>query len=156
MIAIELKGQFPKGTEPRELCKTVHAFFGQLIFLAMILRLILRKTFGTPSLTNPKSSFVTAAKVMHFTFYALLLTLPILGLIFLQAGGKEVHFLGWTWPQFISPNQETKKNVEEIHEFLGNSLYFLIAIHAAAGLWQHYVVKDDALRRMLNKIKPST
>jgi cytochrome b561 len=52
--------------------------------------------------------------------------------------------------------EETKKNVEEIHEFLGNSLYFLIAIHAAAGLWQHYVVKDDALRRMLNKIKPST
>ncbi len=45
-----------------------------------------------------------------------------------------------------------KHLIAEIHEFLGNSLYFLIGIHALAGLWQHYVVKDDTLRRMLNKV----
>ena len=38
-IAIELKGQFPKGSEPRELCKTIHGVIGQLIFIAMAIRL---------------------------------------------------------------------------------------------------------------------
>jgi cytochrome b561 len=152
-ISIELKGQFPKGSEPRELCKTVHAFFGQLIFLAMILRLLLRKIYGVPSPTNPNPQMVTAAKAMHWLLYALLLISPIFGMLYFQYGGKELHFFGWVWPQLVTPNPEMKKTVEGIHEFLGNSLYFLIGIHALAGLWQHYVLKDDTLRRMLNKIK---
>jgi cytochrome b561 len=152
-ISIELKGQFPKGSEPRELCKTVHAFFGQLIFLAMILRLLLRKIYGVPSPTNPNPQIVTAAKAMHWLLYALLLISPIFGMLYFQYGGKELHFFGWVWPQLVTPNPEMKKTVEGIHEFLGNSLYFLIGIHALAGLWQHYVLKDDTLRRMLNKIK---
>jgi cytochrome b561 len=47
---------------------------------------------------------------------------------------------------------EMKKLVEGIHEFLGNTLYILIGIHAIAGLWHQYVIKDDTLRRMLNKV----
>jgi len=152
-IAIELKGQFPKGSEPRELCKTVHAFFGQLIFIAMILRLLLRKIYGVPVPTNPNPKIVTMAKAMHWLLYALLLISPIFGMLYFQYGGKELHFLGWTWPQLLSPNPAMKKSVESIHEFMGNTLYFLIATHAIAGLWQHYVLKDDTLRRMLNKIK---
>jgi len=46
-----------------------------------------------------------------------------------------------------------KKLVEGIHEVLGNTLYFLIGAHALAALWQHYVVKGETLRRMLNKVK---
>lgn len=38
-ITIELKGQFPKGSESRELCKQIHEVFGQLIFIAMAIRL---------------------------------------------------------------------------------------------------------------------
>ena len=152
-IAIELKGQFPKGSEPRELCKTVHGIFGQLIFIAMALRLIIRLVYGVPKPTNPKPFFISLAKAMHWLLYALLLIAPIFGVLYFQYGGKEIHFFGLVWPQLLTPNPEMKKTVEGIHEFLGNSLYFLIGIHALAGLWQHYVLKDDTLRRMLNKIK---
>jgi len=38
---------------------------------------------------------------------------------------------------------------EEINRVLGLSGYFFIAIHALAGLYHHYVVKDDTLKRML-------
>jgi cytochrome b561 len=90
---------------------------------------------------------------MHWLLYALLLIAPIFGILYFQYGGKEIHFFGLVWPQLLTPNPEMKKIAEGIHEFLGNSLYFLIGIHALAGLWQHYVLKDDTLRRMLNKIK---
>ena len=151
-VAIELKGQFPKGSEPRELCKTVHGVIGQLIFILMAVRLMIRVIYGVPQPTNPKPLFVSFAKAMHWLLYAILLISPIFGLLYFQYGGKEIHFFGLVWPQFVTPNPEMKKLVEGIHEFLGNSLYFLIGIHALAGLWQHYVIKDDTLRRMLNKV----
>ena len=68
-------------------------------------------------------------------------------------GSKQINFFALVWPQPVSSNPELKKRVEGIHEFLGNTLYFLIGTHALAALWQHYVVKDDTLRRMLNKVK---
>ena len=154
-IAIELKGQFPKGSEPRELCKTIHGLIGQLIFIAMAIRLSVRMIYGAPSPTNPKRILSTFAKTMHWLMYALLLISPIFGLLYFQYGGKEIHFFGLVWPQLVTPNPEMKKLVEGIHEFLGNSLYFLIGIHALAGLWQHYILKDDTLRRMFNKVKAS-
>jgi cytochrome b561 len=149
-ITIELKGQFPKGSEARDLCKSIHGLFGQLIFLAMALRLIVRIVYGAPSPTHPKPFFISIAKVIHWLLYAILLISPIFGILYFQYAGKPIHFFGLIWPQFVTPNVETKKLVEGIHEFLGNSLYFLIAIHALAGLWQHYVVKNDTLRRILN------
>jgi cytochrome b561 len=152
-VAIELKGQFPKGSEPRELCKTIHGLFGQLIFIAMVLRLITRFVYGVPQPLNPKPVFASLAKAMHWLMYALLLISPIFGMLYFQYGGKEIHFFGLVWPQLVTPNPEMKKLVEGSHEFLGNSLYFLIGFHALAGLWQHYVLKDDTLRRMLNKSK---
>ena len=152
-ITIELKGQFPKGSELRDLCKSVHGVFGQLIFLAMILRLAIRKIYGVPEPTNPIPLFAQLAKAMHYLLYALLLISPIFGLLYFQYAGKEIHFFGLVWPQFVTPNTDMKKLVEGIHEFLGNSLYILIGIHAVAALWQHYVIKDDTLRKMLGKSK---
>jgi len=152
-IAIELKGQFPKGSETREVWKTIHGVIGQLIFIAMALRLVVRLVCGVPSPMNPKPFINYLAKAMHWLMYALLLISPIFGILYFQYGGKEIHFFGLVWPQLLTPNPEMKKLVEGIHEFLGNSLYFLIGIHALAGLWQHYILKDDTLRRMLNKIK---
>jgi cytochrome b561 len=153
LVTIELKGQFPKGSEARDLCKSIHGVFGQLIFLAMALRLILRLTYGVPKPTNPKKVFISLAQTMHWLMYALLLISPIFGILYFQYGGKEINFFGLVWPQLVTPNPEMKKFVEEIHEFLGNTLYFLISAHALAALWQHYVMKDDTLRRMLNKVK---
>jgi superoxide oxidase len=154
-ITIELKGQFPKGSESRELCKTVHGVIGQLIFLTMALRLMVRYIHGIPQPTNPKPAFTYLAKAMHWLMYAILLIAPIFGMLYFQYAGKEIHFFGLVWPQLLTPNLEMKKLVEGIHEFLGNSLYFLIGIHTLAALWHHYILKDDTFRRMLNKISPS-
>ena len=151
-VVIELKGQFPKGSEARDLCKSIHGLIGQLIFIFMVLRLAVRMIYGAPQPTNPKRLFISFAKAMHWLLYALLLISPIFGILYFQYGGKEIHFFGLVWPQLVTPNPEMKKLVEGIHEFLGNSLYFLIGIHALAGLWQHYAIKDDTLRRILNKV----
>jgi len=153
---IELKGQFVKGSEPRELCKTIHSLLGQLIFIAMVLRLGIRMIYGAPKHSGISPLFSHLATAMNWLLYCLLLTLPIMGLIFLQAGGKEVQFFNWTLPQVLSPEPSIKKVFKELHEWLGNALYFLIGIHALVALWHHYILKNDTLRRMLNKYDPES
>ncbi len=152
-ITIELKGQFPKGSEARDLCKSIHGVFGQLIFIAMVLRLVIRFKYGVPAPTISIPLLARLAKVMHWVLYAILLISPVFGILYFQYAGKEIHFFGFVWPQLVTPNLESKKFVEEIHEFLGNTLYFLIGIHVIAALWQHYIIKDDTLRRMTNRNK---
>ena len=153
---IELKGQFVKGSEPRELCKTIHSLLGQLIFIAMVLRLGIRMIYGAPKHSGISPLFSHLATAMNWLLYCLLLTLPIMGLIFLQAGGKEVQFFNWTLPQVLSPEPSIKKVFKELHEWLGNALYFLIGIHALVALCHHYILKNDTLRRMLNNYDPKS
>lgn len=150
---IELKGQFPKGSEARELTKTIHGVIGQIIFIVMALRLLARIWFGVPEPKNPSQTLAILSKVMHRIFYAIILIAPIFGILYFQYAGKEIHFFGLVWPQFVTPDPLMKKSVENIHELLGNSLYILIGIHAVAALWHHYILKDDVLARILPKIK---
>ena len=152
-VVIELKGQFPKGSEARELTKTIHGFIVQIIFVIMVLRLFARILFGAPEPKNPSQALATLSKAMHWLLYAILLIAPIFGILYFQYAGKEIHFFGFTWPQLVTPDPAMKKSVENIHELLGNSLYFLIGIHALAALWHHYFLKDDLLTRILPKMK---
>jgi cytochrome b561 len=153
---IELKGQFPKGSEARELTKTIHGFIGQIIFVIITLRLFVRVLFGVPEPKNASPALALLSKAMFWLLYAILLIAPVFGILYFQYAGKKIHFFGLVWPQLVTPKLETKKLVEGIHEFLGNSLYFLIGIHVLAGLWHHYIVKDGTLQRMLPKGKTLT
>ena len=153
---IELKRQFAKWSEPRELCKTIHSLLGQFIFIAMVLRLGIRIIYGVPERSGKSLLFSHLATTMNWLLYFLLLTLPTMGVIFLQAGGKEVQFFNWTLPQVLSPDPSIKKVFNGLHEWLGNAMYFLIGIHALVALWHHYILKNDTLRRMLNKYDSET
>ncbi|MGE9627421.1 cytochrome b, partial [Escherichia coli] len=44
---------------------------------------------------------------------------------------------------------EAKSLIKDIHETLANIGYFLIAAHAGAALFHHYVQKDNTLLRMI-------
>ncbi|MDH6420601.1 cytochrome b561 [Polynucleobacter sphagniphilus] len=152
-ISIELKGQFIKGSEPRELCKTIHGFVGQLIFIAMVMRLIIRLIYGVPTPLARSKAAAIVAQSMHWIFYILLLGLPILGVLFLQAGGKEIASFNWALPQMIESGASARKPLKALHEWLGNALYFLIGLHALAALSQHYILQNQCLLRMLGKNK---
>ena len=39
--------------------------------------------------------------------------------------------------------------LKEVHEWLGIAGYWLIGLHAAAGIAHHYVLRDNTLVRML-------
>jgi cytochrome b561 len=147
---IELRELFPKGSEPRDLLKTWHFMLGLLVFALVWLRLAVRLSGSVP-LAGQESDWQTIlAKFVHFALYMLMILMPLLGWLMLSAAGKPIPFFGLTLPSLISEDKNIAQFLKETHETLGTIGYFLIAAHALAALYHHFIKKDGTLFRMLN------
>jgi len=145
---IELKGNFPRGSEPRELLKQWHFALGMLVWALVWARLLARMLLSAPPATVAAGWQNTLAAAMHLALYGLMIGLPLLGWLVLSAADKT-QVLSFTLPPLLAPNQALAGQLKEIHEWLGVAGYWLIGLHAAAVVLHHYVLRDDTLRRML-------
>lgn len=149
---IELKVLFVKGTPPRELMKTIHFTLGLTVFAFVLMRIYFRFSSTTPAIQpalSPITHYVSTA--MHLALYALMIGMPIAGWLILSAAGKPIPFYGLELPPLIAKNKELAGTIKELHETAGSAGYFLIAGHALAGLYHHYIKRDNTLTRMLLK-----
>ncbi|WP_134053986.1 cytochrome b [Rheinheimera aquimaris] len=148
---IELKGIYPRGSEPREAMKMLHFMLGLSVLLLVLIRIFVRFSSGkapviTPAIANWQAML---AKVVHLALYALMLGLPIAGWFILSLSGKPIPFFGLELPALAAENKELAKTVKEIHETAGKVGYALIGLHAVAALFHHYIRRDSTLKRML-------
>ncbi|HET7932421.1 MAG TPA: cytochrome b [Rhodanobacteraceae bacterium] len=147
---IELRGIFPKGSDPREAMKAWHFMLGLTVFGLVGLRLVLRLVFRAPPVVPlPPTWQRWLATAMYVALYVFLITMPLLGWLALSADGKPVPFFGLQLPALIGPDKALADNLEEIHETIGTIGYYLVGLHATAALFHHYFMRDNTLRRML-------
>lgn len=148
---IELKDFFPKHSAGRDAMQSWHELFGIMVFGVVIVRLMLRRLFPeTPPIIPAISAWQhRLAKAMHFTLYAFLIITPLLGWFVLSAKGNLDLPLGVHLMALVSPDKSLGHSLQDIHETIGNIGYYLIGLHAAAGLFHHYWMQDNTLRRML-------
>ena len=86
---VELRGLFPKGSDPREALKTWHFMLGLAVFVLAWLRLGLHFFGPVPGIEQEPSRWVKlSASLMHVALYMLMIGLPLLGWLILSASGK--------------------------------------------------------------------
>lgn len=146
---IELKGNFPKGSDTRELLKQWHFMLGLSVFALVWLRLLARWLRPAPLAIASVAWEKWLAKLAHLALYGLMIGLPLLGWLTLSAAGKPIPFFGLELPALLAPNKGLAGDIKEIHETVAVLGYWLIGLHAAAALFHHYIRRDDVLRRML-------
>lgn len=147
---IELRVLYPKGSELREALKTWHYMVGMLIFVLVAPRLAARFSGPTPGIRpEPPGWMQISANLLHLGLYILMIVMPLTGWLLLNATGKPLVFFGWELPILTGENKGLAEQLKEIHEFIGNAGFFLIGLHVAAAVYHHYIVRDDALTRML-------
>lgn len=106
-----------------------HIAGGTLILGLAIWRVILRRSRGAPPPPEGEGSLLgRAATLGHWALYALILLLPVGGLI-AWFGGVDL--------------------AGEAHGLLSNVLLFVVGVHVAAALWHQFWLKDHLLRRMM-------
>lgn len=149
LIAIEWREGVPKDEQAlRNTLRAVHISAGLLVFLLAFVRLGIRLTAGAPAILGDAPWQRASAHLLHWALYLIMFALPISGVVFSQAGGREVAFFGIALPQMIAQNPDLRSVVKEFHEFIGNAVYWLVGIHVLASLWHHIVLKDDTLLRI--------
>jgi cytochrome b561 len=75
---------------------------------------------------------------------------PVLGLLNTNARGRRVdfYFLG-ELPALVGPDKVFAKPAMAAHEFGAYLLVALVALHAVAALFHHFVRRDNVLDAML-------
>ncbi len=147
---IELREFYPKGSDIRENFKTWHFMLGLLILGLASFRLVFRCFQSTPPIQPTPPKWQTGlAHLAHTFLYVLMIAVPIGGWLILSAAGKPIPFFGLSLPALVEENKELAKTIKKIHTTVGEIGYYVIALHAAAALFHHYIVKDNTLRRML-------
>lgn len=149
LTGIEYRGILPAGDPLKRSLRAVHIFTGQLIFLFSVLRLFIRFKYPVPPATHGSRWMAWSALAVHGLLYVVMFAQPVTGVLFMQAGDKEVAFLGWVLPKLIASDPVVHFSLKEIHQFVGNTFYLLALTHAMGALWHHFILKDGSLRNML-------
>jgi cytochrome b561 len=146
---IEIKGLLPRGHILKGPLLGTHALFGMAIFALVWVRLLGRLKPRPPILPRPPAWQTALAHMTHLALYVLMIATPMLAWLMLSAAGKPIPYFGFSLPSPIALDPEMAKQFKEWHELIGNAGYWLIGLHACAGLFHHYWVGDNTLRRIL-------
>lgn len=149
--AIELREVFPSGSEMRGLMMQTHFSLGMLVVLLTLARLAARAIGGPAPAIEPAPAGwqVALAKGLHLALYVLMIAMPLIGWLMVNAGGRSLFFFGMELPALVGADKEFRDTLKEIHEVGGNLFYILVGLHAVAALVHHHFLRDNTLRRML-------
>ncbi|WP_207284572.1 cytochrome b [Pseudomonas sp. FW300-N2A2] len=147
---IEIKGLLPRGSNARALFLGLHGLFGISIFALVWIRLLGRLTPRPPITPTPPAWQTGLSHLMHLVLYGLMIVTPLMAWLMLAAGGKPLPYFDFYLSAPVSVDPDLAKRFKYWHEWLGTSGYWLIGLHALAGLFHHYWVGDNTLARMLS------
>jgi cytochrome b561 len=129
----------------------LHFSLGLTILGVMALRLVNRLLHPVPLEAAEAPAWERhVAKATHWIFYAVLLVGPFLGWASASSHRLPVTFFGlFTLPALAAPRTRWANTAGDIHTLAMWTLFAIIALHAAAALYHHFVRHDGVLRRML-------
>ncbi|MFO1160889.1 MAG: cytochrome b [Reyranellaceae bacterium] len=130
----------------------VHISAGVAILVALVARVIWRMADPPPepAPTRLGAWLDSAGRLAHYALYALLVAVPVAGIVLQFARGDALPLFGFA--EIPSPwlrDRTYARSAREVHEVLANALVMLAAFHAAAALVHHWIFRDRTLLRML-------
>lgn len=130
----------------------IHISAGLAVLMMVIVRMLWRlaDTVPPPEVTPLGAWLDRAGRLAHLVLYALLVAVPVVGIVSQFARGQPLPLFGLG--QIASPwaaDRAYAHSVTEVHELLANVLLAIAAVHAAAALAHHWLLRDRTLKRML-------
>ena len=128
----------------------LHKEFGISLLCWMIAR-VLNRVFikAPPPVAMPKWQLL-ASKLSHFGLYALLIAMPIAGLLMSVYGGRPVDIFGlFQIPVFVTPDRGLARFYNDLHtDIIWPTIIAFTLIHIGAALYHQFVKKDNLIARI--------
>lgn len=90
------------------------------------------------------------AHLVHTGLYAVMLAMPISGILMSVYGGRPVSVFGlFDIPVFVTPSREMASFFNELHtDVIFPALIALVVAHVVGALYHQFIKKDNLLARM--------
>ena len=91
-----------------------------------------------------------ASRITHYLLYVFMFLMPISGVLMSILGGHEVNVFNlFTIPATAEKNVDLARFFWNIHGISAFTFAGLIGLHISAGLYHHFIRKDNILSRMI-------
>jgi cytochrome b561 len=126
-----------------------HLTVGVLIVLLVAARVVWRAVRPATGTDSDRGGMQRLAAATHILLYLLMIIVPVLG--WAHAGSRDwaVGIGPLQLPRLMPAGSKLGHAMGDIHGDLAVVLALVIGLHAAAGLYHHFIRKDDTLRRMM-------
>jgi cytochrome b561 len=132
------------------LLQATHMSFGILLGLVIIARLVWRQMPGHQVSSLEAGWVRIASKAGQYVLYVLLVVEVGLGVLVQWVRGKPLSLFGLGIPSPLAAlPRPVRHQITEVHNWVAWTIIIIAAVHAAAALYHHYVLKDRVLVRML-------
>jgi len=130
-----------------------HAGLGITVLILMLGRILWRRTHPAPAQPEGMPRWQQIASVAtHHGLYLLVLLQPIFGLIMASGSKFNLKAFGVLGLQ-VAPNEAIHEIGETLHGINAWIITALIALHIAAALYHHFILRDNVLKRMMPFVK---
>jgi cytochrome b561 len=120
-----------------------------LILVLLLARIWWRRTHTPPELPPEVSGLSRRLpNPAHILIYALMLVTPLVGIVALVWHARPFEFGLFSIDFGVKANKPVYEQAEDIHLWLTYGLFALVAGHAIAALWHHFVSRNTVLLRM--------
>jgi cytochrome b561 len=135
----------------RDFDRQLHETLGLSVLALVAIRLAWRM-FGGPLPDTPKVArwMDLSATLVQALLYILLFLVPLTAIAGAWLEGHPLTLLaGVRIDPWVTEHHALGAAIAEVHTWLGDTIMWLAGLHALAGLFHHFVLKDDVLRSML-------
>ena len=134
----------------KQALRDLHGSIALLVLLLMTVRIIWRFMNEVPA--HPENTPVwqrVSAPLVHWGIYIAVFVQLISGPITVATGGRAILFFNlFSFSLPVEKNEDKHHFWEGIHEFAWKIVAALLILHVLAALYNHFVAKNNVLRRM--------
>ncbi len=138
-----------RGAE-RDQVRFIHGSIAMAVFFLMTLRITWRFMNDVPAHPDGMQAWQRAsASIVHWGLYLMVFVQLASGGMAVATGGKALPFFGlFSIPLPVAEDHDTHEFWEEVHELSWKILAALLIVHVLGAIYNHFVAKNDVLRRM--------
>ena len=148
------QSEMDRGDE-RDRIRFIHASIATVVLFLMTVRIVWRFMNEVPAHPENMPAWQRlTATIVHWGLYLTVFAQLFAGAMVVGTGGKGLPVFGlFTIPLPVAENHDAHEFWEEVHEFIWVPIAVLIAVHVLAALYNHFIARNDVLRRMTTGIR---
>lgn len=133
----------------------IHASIATGMLVLMTIRIIWRFMNDVPAHPEGNSKLqCVISDIVHWGLYLAVFAQLFAGAMISGTGGRGLPFFGlFSIPLGMSEDHDAHEFWEEVHEFAWKPIAALIVLHVLGALYNHFVAKNDVVRRMTHGAK---